>query len=235
MGGSCLHKGHGLVAICVFRNPVCRHIFSFWTSSPLAKSNAQDYAENSQSTTSSFSICRQSNPSPPSKTAAPVTLFGRARLGLNGSYFKHEEKEPILPDENAVIRCSDELEVISLKKEEVVVEAGKTSAVSETVDMRSKESLMHTETENCIVESAAMLRGLFIFAGEPVSTRHWCGCGCGVRVGFGQSDPDTLTEAEKRFGEEKISFRRRKEDKAWKSTENRRKKRKSVSGSGDAT
>jgi len=123
----------------------------------LAKSNAQDYAENSQSTTSSFSICRQSNLSLPSKKAAPVTLFGRARLGLNGSYFKHEEKEPILPDENAVIRCSDELEVISLKKEEVVVEAGKTSAVSETVDMRSKESLMHTETENCIVESAVGL------------------------------------------------------------------------------
>ncbi|KAL3365208.1 hypothetical protein AABB24_010389 [Solanum stoloniferum] len=44
--------------------------------------------------------------------------------------------------------------------------------------------------------------------GEPVSTRHWCGrgCGCGVRVGFGQSDPDTLTEAEKRFGEEKNQF-----------------------------
>ncbi|WMV53776.1 hypothetical protein MTR67_047161 [Solanum verrucosum] len=127
------------------------------SSSPLAKCNAQDYAENSQSTTSSFSICRQSNPSPSSKTAAPVTLFGRARLGLNGSYFKHEEKEPILPDENAVIRCSDELEVISLKKEEVVVEAGKAFAVSESLDIMSKESLMHTETENCIFESAVGL------------------------------------------------------------------------------
>uniref|UniRef100_M1BEE5 N protein n=1 Tax=Solanum tuberosum TaxID=4113 RepID=M1BEE5_SOLTU len=52
-----------------------------------------------------------------------------------------------------------------------------------------------------------MLRGLFIFEGEPVSTRHWCGCGCGVRVGFGQSDPDTLTRAEKKLGKE-ISFRR---------------------------
>ncbi|KAG5629242.1 hypothetical protein H5410_000959 [Solanum commersonii] len=40
--------------------------------------------------------------------------------------------------------------------------------------------------------------------GEPVSTRHWCGCG--VRVGFGQSDPDTLTEAEKRFGKKKSVF-----------------------------
>ncbi|XP_006350962.1 5' exonuclease Apollo [Solanum tuberosum] len=127
------------------------------SSSALAKSNAQDYADNSQLTTSSFSICRQSNLSPPSKTATPVTLFGRARFGLNSSYFKHEEKEPILPDENAVIRCSDELEVISLKKEEVVVEAGKALAVSESLDIMSKESLMHTETENCIFESAVGL------------------------------------------------------------------------------
>ncbi|KAK6794172.1 hypothetical protein RDI58_007625 [Solanum bulbocastanum] len=65
--------------------------------------------------------------------------------------------EPILPDENIVIRCSNELEVISLKKEEVVVEASKTLTVSETVDMRSKESFMHTETENYIFELAVGL------------------------------------------------------------------------------
>ncbi|KAG5594576.1 hypothetical protein H5410_035808 [Solanum commersonii] len=44
-----------------------------------------------------------------------------------------------------------------------------------------------------------MLRGLFIFAAEPVSTRHWCG----VRVGFGQSDLDTLTKAEKNMGKKR--------------------------------
>lgn len=126
------------------------------SSSPLAKRNAQDCADNSQSTTTSFSNCGQSHLSPPSKTA-PVTLFGRARLGPNGSYFKHEEKEPILPDKSAVFRCSDELEVISFKKEEVVVEASLTLAVSECLDIRSKESLVHTETENCISESAVGL------------------------------------------------------------------------------
>ncbi|XP_015058714.1 protein artemis isoform X2 [Solanum pennellii] len=126
------------------------------SSSPMAKSNAQDCTGHSKSMTSSFSICRQSHLSPPSKTA-PVTLFGRARLGLNGSCFKHEEKEPILPDENAVIRCSDKLEAISFKQEEVVVDAGKTLAVSESSDIRSKESLMHRKTENCIFESAVGL------------------------------------------------------------------------------
>lgn len=127
-------------------------------SSRLAKSNAQDYADNSQSMTS-FSICRQSHLSP-SKTA-PVTLFGRARLGPNGSHFKHEEKERILSDKNATIRCSEELEVISFKKEEVVVEAGKTLAVSEGLGIKSKESLMHTETENCIFESAVGLSNTY--------------------------------------------------------------------------
>ncbi|KAJ8526311.1 hypothetical protein K7X08_028788 [Anisodus acutangulus] len=126
------------------------------SSSPLIKSNAQDYVDNSQSMTASFSICRQSHLSPPRKTA-PVTLFGRARLGLSGSYFKHEEKEPIL-DNDSVFRGSDELEVISFKKEEVVVKAGKTLAVSEVLDIRSKEEiLMHTETEYCISESAVGL------------------------------------------------------------------------------
>ncbi|KAJ8551581.1 hypothetical protein K7X08_021596 [Anisodus acutangulus] len=72
------------------------------SSSPLAENNAQDYADNSQLTTASISICRQSRLSPPSKTA-PVTLFGRARLGLNGSNFKHEEKEPIFPDNDSVL------------------------------------------------------------------------------------------------------------------------------------
>ncbi|CAN4114502.1 unnamed protein product [Withania somnifera] len=125
------------------------------SSSPLAKSNAQDYADNSQSMTTSFSNYRQSHLSP-SKTA-PITLFGRARLWPNGFYFQHEEKEPILPDKNDVFRCSDELEVISFKKEEVVVEAGQTLAVSECLDIRSKESLTHTKTEDCISESAVGL------------------------------------------------------------------------------
>lgn len=127
------------------------------SSSPLAESNAQDYADNSQSTTTSFSIYRQSHLSPPSKPA-PVTLFGRARLGLDSSYFKHEEKEPILPDNHSVLRGSDEFEVISFK-EEVEVEEGKTLAISEGLDIRSKEILMHTETEYCrhISESAVGL------------------------------------------------------------------------------
>ncbi|KAG5605874.1 hypothetical protein H5410_027366 [Solanum commersonii] len=72
-----------------------------------------------------------------------------------------KKKEPILPDENVVIKCSDELGVISLKNEEVVVEAGKKFTVSETVDMRSKESLMHTKTENCIFESMIGLSNIY--------------------------------------------------------------------------
>lgn len=52
-----------------------------------------------------------------------------------------KKKEPILPDENVVIRCSDELEVILLQKNEIMVKAAKTLAVSESVDTRSKESL----------------------------------------------------------------------------------------------
>lgn len=72
-----------------------------------------------------------------------------------------KKKEPILPDENVVIRCYV-LEVISLKKEEVVVDAGKILAVSESVDMRSKESLMHTEIENCIFESAVGLSNSYL-------------------------------------------------------------------------
>ncbi|PHU00370.1 hypothetical protein BC332_30157 [Capsicum chinense] len=123
------------------------------STSPLAKSNAQDYADTFPSTTS-FSICRQSHLSSPIKTA-PVTLFGRARLGPNGSYFKHK-KEPIIPDKIAVLRCSDESEVISFKKEEVVA-AGNTLAVGEVLDIKSKESLMHTETEYGISESAVGL------------------------------------------------------------------------------
>ncbi|KAM3359996.1 5' exonuclease Apollo isoform X1 [Capsicum galapagoense] len=123
------------------------------STSPLAKSNAQDYADTFPSTTS-FSICRQSHLSSPIKTA-PVTLFGRARLGPNGSYFKHK-KEPIIPDKIAVLRSSDESEVISFKKEEVVA-AGNTLAVGEVLDIKSKESLMHTETEYCISESAVGL------------------------------------------------------------------------------
>jgi len=46
MGGSCLHKGHGLVAICVFKNPFWRHIFSFssvwWVYKTVPNSRRQD-------------------------------------------------------------------------------------------------------------------------------------------------------------------------------------------------
>ncbi|WMV50513.1 hypothetical protein MTR67_043898 [Solanum verrucosum] len=45
-----------------------------------------------------------------------------------------------------------------------------------------------------------------MYTGEPVSTRHWCGCGCVVRVGFGQSDPDTLTRAEKKIWGKRDQF-----------------------------
>lgn len=62
--------------------------------SPLTKSNAQDYMHKTPSRPHQFfSICgQQSNLSPQSKKAAPVTLFGTVRLGLNSSYFKYEEK-----------------------------------------------------------------------------------------------------------------------------------------------
>ena len=70
----------------------------------------------------------------------------------------------------------------------------------------------------------AKLHGLFIFAGELVSTRFWCGCGCGVRVEFGQFNPDTLTAVEKTLGKKKSIFDDVKSTKLEKSTEKREEK-----------
>lgn len=43
----------------------------------------------------------------------------------------------------------------------------------------------------------SMLRGLFVLAAKPISTRHWCRCG--MRVRFGQCCPDTLTRVKNKF------------------------------------